>query len=78
MDKLTLTLMASGSVALDTRFKFVPLDIGGHILCPLEWTADKRVTLWSRSSRTGFPPDPRQALEIYDNWSPLKAPENPQ
>ena len=43
MDKLTLTLEASGSAALDTSFKFVPLDVGGHILCPFEWTADKHI-----------------------------------
>ena len=41
LDKLTMTLVASGSAALGTHFKFVPLDVGGHILCPFEWTADK-------------------------------------
>ena len=40
----SLTLAASGSAALDTHFKFVPLDVGGHILCPFEWTADKNIT----------------------------------
>ena len=44
LDKLTLTLAASGSAALGTHFKFVPLDVGGHILCPFEWTADKDIT----------------------------------
>jgi hypothetical protein len=43
MDKLTLSLEASGSAALNTHFKFVPLDVAGHVLCPLEWTADKRI-----------------------------------
>lgn len=43
MDKLTLTLEASGSAGLETHFKFVPLDVVGHVLCPLEWTADKRI-----------------------------------
>jgi hypothetical protein len=43
MDKLTLTLETTGSADLDTHFKFVPLDVAGHILCPLEWTADKRI-----------------------------------
>jgi hypothetical protein len=43
LDKLTLRVEASGSAALDTHFKFVPLDVGGHILCPFEWTADKRI-----------------------------------
>lgn len=44
LEKLALTIAVSGSVALDTHFKFVPLDVGGHILCPLEWTADKNIT----------------------------------
>jgi hypothetical protein len=44
LDKLTLALAASGSAALGTHFKFVPLDVGGHILCPFEWTADKNIT----------------------------------
>jgi hypothetical protein len=43
MDKLTLTLEASGSAALDTHFKFVPLDVAGHVVCPLAWTVDKRL-----------------------------------
>ena len=43
MDKLAFTLEASGSADLDTHFKFVPLDVVGHILCPLEWTAAKRI-----------------------------------
>ena len=42
MDKLTLMLEVSGSAALDTKFKFVPLSLG-HILCPLPWTADKDI-----------------------------------
>jgi hypothetical protein len=44
LDKLSLSVAASGSAALDVHFKFVPLDVGGHILCPLEWTADKNIT----------------------------------
>lgn len=44
LDKLTLTVAASGSATIDTHFKFVPLDVGGHILCPFEWTADKNIT----------------------------------
>jgi hypothetical protein len=44
LDKLSLTVAASGSAALDTHFKFVPLDVSGHILCPFEWTADKNIT----------------------------------
>ena len=44
LDKLALTVAASGSATLNTHFKFVPLDVGGHILCPFEWTADKEIT----------------------------------
>jgi hypothetical protein len=44
LDKFSLTLAASGSAALNTHFQFVPLDVGGHILCPFEWTADKNIT----------------------------------
>lgn len=44
LDKLSLTIAASGSAALDTHFKFVPLDVSGHILCPFEWTVDKNIT----------------------------------
>jgi hypothetical protein len=44
LDKLALTIAVSGAAALDTHFKFVPLDVGGHILCPFEWTADKNIT----------------------------------
>ena len=44
LDKLTLSLAASGSAALGTHFKFVPLDVSGHVLCPFEWTADKNIT----------------------------------
>jgi len=44
MDKVTLALEAEGKADIDTHFKFVPLDVAGHILCPLEWTADKRIT----------------------------------
>jgi hypothetical protein len=43
LDKLTLRLEASGSAALSTHFKFVPLDVAGHVLCPFEWTADKDI-----------------------------------
>jgi hypothetical protein len=43
LNKLTLTVATSGSAALDTHFKFVPLDVSGHILCPFEWTADKNI-----------------------------------
>ncbi|MES0179655.1 hypothetical protein NKJ86_13785 [Mesorhizobium sp. M0025] len=53
MDKLQLTLVASGSAELDTHFKFVPLDIAGHILCPLEWTADKRINTTIPLQSTG-------------------------
>jgi hypothetical protein len=38
------SLNSTRSAALGTHFKFVPLDVGGHILCPLEWTADKNIT----------------------------------
>src|SRR5258708_2205525 len=44
MDKVTLALEAEGRDDIDSHFKFVPLDVAGHILCPLEWTADKRIT----------------------------------
>lgn len=44
LDKLSITIAASGSATLDTHFKFVPLDVAGHILCPFEWTADKNIT----------------------------------
>ena len=43
MEKLSLDVKASGSAGLDTHFKFVPLDIVGHLACPAEWTADKRI-----------------------------------
>lgn len=42
MDKVTLRLDVSGSAALDTHFEFVPLD-AGHVICPIKWTADKRI-----------------------------------
>jgi hypothetical protein len=44
MDKVSLALEADGKADIDTHFKFVPLDVAGHVLCPLEWTADKRIT----------------------------------
>lgn len=43
LDKINLTLSVSGSAAIGTHFKFTPLDVGGHILCPFEWTADKNI-----------------------------------
>lgn len=43
LDKLTMSVAASGSAAFDTHFKFVPLDVGGHILCPFPWTADRNI-----------------------------------
>ncbi|AZO05613.1 hypothetical protein [Mesorhizobium sp. M2A.F.Ca.ET.043.02.1.1] len=56
LDKLTLTLQASGSAAIDAHFKFVPLDVAGHVLCPFEWTADKRLdtTIPSQSIGTSL------------------------
>ncbi|MBR0727037.1 hypothetical protein [Bradyrhizobium manausense] len=49
--KLSMKLETTGSVSLDTSFKFTPLDVAGHILCQLPWTADKniRVTVPSQS-----------------------------
>jgi hypothetical protein len=44
MDTLSLNIQISGDAGLDTHFKFVPLDIIGHLACPLEWTADKRIS----------------------------------
>jgi hypothetical protein len=53
LDKLSLSVAASGSAALDVHFKFVPLDVGGHILCPFEWTADKNITTSVRPQSIG-------------------------
>lgn len=43
IDKVTLAIDTSGGADLGTHFKFVPLDVVGHILCPAQWTADKNI-----------------------------------
>ena len=48
---LSMKLETTGAAGLDTSFKFTPLDVAGHILCQLPWTADKhiRVTIPSQT-----------------------------
>lgn len=69
LDKLTLRLESSGSAALSTHFKFTPLDVAGHILCPFEWTADKEINtqipLQSIGAAVSLTKDTSAANPIY-------------
>jgi hypothetical protein len=40
-----MSLETTGSASLDTSFKFTPLDVAGHILCQLPWTAGKQINV---------------------------------
>lgn len=51
--KLSMKLETTGSASLDTSFKFTPLDVAGHILCQLPWTADKNIRVTIPSQRVG-------------------------
>jgi hypothetical protein len=51
--KLSMKLETTGSASLDTSFKFTPLDVAGHILCQLPWTADKNIRVTVPSQAIG-------------------------
>lgn len=51
--KLSMKLETTGSASLDTSFKFTPLDVAGHILCQLPWTADKNIHVTVPSQSIG-------------------------
>ncbi|WP_028350567.1 hypothetical protein [Bradyrhizobium murdochi] len=51
--KLSMKLETTGSASLDTSFKFTPLDVAGHILCQLPWTADKNINVTVPSQSIG-------------------------
>ena len=44
LDTLNSVIRVSGKVRVDVGFKFVPLDIVGHLTCPFPWTEDYNVT----------------------------------
>jgi hypothetical protein len=50
---LSMKLQTTGSAGLDTGFKFTPLDVAGHVLCQLPWTADKRINATIPSQMVG-------------------------
>ncbi|TAY34678.1 hypothetical protein ELH93_19550 [Rhizobium leguminosarum] len=48
LKKLTMKLESTGAVGIDTSFKFTPLDVAGHVLCALPWTAEKHIDVTVR------------------------------
>lgn len=40
---LSASLETTGSAGLDPSFKFTPLDVAGHVLCQLPWTASEHI-----------------------------------
>ncbi|WP_417878454.1 hypothetical protein [Vibrio sp.] len=44
MSELNAGLRISGRVSTDVNFKFTPLDIAGHFICPFPWTEDYNLT----------------------------------
>jgi hypothetical protein len=51
--KLSMKLETTGSAGLETSFKFTPLDLAGHMLCQLPWTADKHIRVTIPSQTVG-------------------------
>lgn len=53
LKSLSMNLQTVGSAGLDTKFKFTPVDVAGHVLCQLPWTADKHINVTIPSQMVG-------------------------